>query len=43
MKNLAYAFTLCLATLGPTKTIPVFYLATRTATGARCSRWPRST
>jgi multiple antibiotic resistance protein len=31
MKDLAYAFTLCLATLGPTKTIPVFYLATRTA------------
>lgn len=31
MKDLAYAFTLCLATLGPTKAIPVFYLATRTA------------
>jgi multiple antibiotic resistance protein len=31
MKDLAYAFTLCLATLGPTKTIPIFYLATRTA------------
>jgi multiple antibiotic resistance protein len=31
MKDLAYAFTLCLATLGPTKTIPVFYIATRTA------------
>jgi multiple antibiotic resistance protein len=31
MKELAYAFTLCMATLGPTKTIPVFYLATRAA------------
>jgi multiple antibiotic resistance protein len=31
MKDLAYAFTLCFATLGPTKTIPVFYLATRSA------------
>ncbi len=31
MKDLAYAFTLCMATLGPTKTIPVFYMATRAA------------
>ena len=31
MNDVAYAFTLCMATLGPTKTIPVFYLATRTA------------
>jgi multiple antibiotic resistance protein len=31
MKDLAYAVTLCFAILGPTKTIPVFYLATRTA------------
>jgi multiple antibiotic resistance protein len=31
MKDLAYAFTLCMATLGPTKTIPIFYLATRAA------------
>jgi multiple antibiotic resistance protein len=31
MKDLAYAITLCMATLGPTKTIPVFYLATRTS------------
>lgn len=31
MNDLAYAFTLCFATLGPTKTIPVFYLATRSA------------
>jgi multiple antibiotic resistance protein len=29
--DVAYAFTLCFATLGPTKTIPVFYVATRTA------------
>jgi len=31
MKDLVYAFTLCMATLGPTKTIPVFYLLTRGA------------
>ena len=31
MSDLAYAVTLCMATLGPTKTIPAFYLATRTA------------
>jgi multiple antibiotic resistance protein len=31
MKDLAYAITLCMAMLGPTKTIPVFYLATRSA------------
>ena len=31
MKDLAYAFTLFMATLGPTKTIPVFYLATQTS------------
>jgi multiple antibiotic resistance protein len=31
MNDLAYAVTLCVAMLGPTKTIPVFYLATRTA------------
>jgi multiple antibiotic resistance protein len=31
MKDLAYAITLCMAMLGPTKTIPVFYLATRGA------------
>jgi multiple antibiotic resistance protein len=31
MTDLAYAVTLCMATLGPTKTIPVFYVATRSA------------
>ena len=31
MNDMAYAYTLCFATLGPTKTIPVFYLATRNA------------
>jgi len=31
MNDLAYAFTLCLATLGPTKTVPVFYQATHSA------------
>ncbi len=29
MRDLAYAVTLCMATLGPTKTIPAFYVATR--------------
>lgn len=31
MKDLAYAFTICFATLGPLKTIPVFFLATHGA------------
>jgi multiple antibiotic resistance protein len=31
MNDLAYAVTLCMATLGPTKTIPAFYVATRAA------------
>lgn len=29
MNDLAYAFTLCVATLGPTKAIPVFHMITR--------------
>jgi multiple antibiotic resistance protein len=33
MSDIAYAVTLCMATLGPTKTIPAFYLATRAADG----------
>jgi multiple antibiotic resistance protein len=31
MNDVAYAVTLCMATLGPTKTIPAFYVATRSA------------
>lgn len=31
MEDLAYAFTICFMTLGPLKTIPVFFLATHNA------------